>query len=81
MPRSTPTPAARRATNVTLPGTPIQQARDLGINLSEACGHGVALAVADRRRQRWLAENAEAVEAWNTHVAEHGLPLAACRQF
>ncbi len=31
--------------------------------------------------EKWIAENAEAVEEWNTYVAEHGLPLEKYRQF
>lgn len=71
----------RRATNVTLPETLLRDAREMGINLSQACEHGLAQAVAEKRRQRWLEENQQAVEAWNGHVAQHGLPLAAYRQF
>ena len=86
MPRSaslavSTTPAPRRATNVTLPETLLHDAREMGINLSQACEHGLTQAVAEKRRHRWLDENWEAMEAWNGHVAQHGLPLAAYRQF
>ena len=74
-------PSPRRATNVTLPEILLREARDMGINLSQACERGLVAAVAEQRRQRWLAENQEAMTAWNDHVAEHGLPLAAFRQF
>lgn len=80
MPRSA-SAAPRRATNVTLPEPLLREARHMGINLSQACERGLAAAVADARRQRWLAENRDAMAAWNEHVAEHGLPLAAYRQF
>jgi antitoxin CcdA len=73
--------ASRRATNVTLPESLIQEARALGVNLSQACERGLAAEVTRARRQRWLAENRDAMDAWNGHVAEHGLPLAAYRQF
>ncbi len=74
-------PSPRRATNVTLPETLLRDAREMGINLSQACERGLAAAVSEQRRQRWLEENREAMDAWNGHVAEHGLPLAAYRQF
>jgi antitoxin CcdA len=80
MPETTPA-APRRATNVTLPEPLLHEARDLGINLSQACERGLAIAVAAARRQRWLEENQGALAAWNEHVVEHGLPLAAYRQF
>lgn len=75
------TVSPRRATNVTLPVTLLHDAREMGINLSHACEHGLAQAVAEKRRHRWLEENQEAVDAWNGHIARHGLPLAAYRQF
>ncbi len=76
-----PAASPRRATNVTLPEALLQDAREMGINLSQACEQGLAAAVAETRRQRWLAENQDAMDAWNEHVAAHGLPLAAYRQF
>ncbi len=81
MPRPVSAAAQRRATNVTLPDALLREAREAGINLSQACEQGLAAAVADARRRRWLDENKEAIASWNDHVAEHGLPLAAYRQF
>lgn len=81
MSRTATSASPRRATNVTLPETLLRDARDMGINLSHACERGLAAEVADARRQRWLEENRGAMDAWNGHVAEHGLPLAAFRQF
>ena len=84
---STPQPSnrsvasSRRATNITLSATLLQDARNLGINLSQACEQGLAAAVSEARRQRWLDENRAAIQAWNEHVETHGLPLAAYRQF
>jgi antitoxin CcdA len=74
-------PPRRRATNVTLPEPLLSEARALGVNLSAACEQGLAAQVATARRQLWLAENQDALQAWNDHVAQHGLPLAAYRQF
>ena len=66
---------------MTLPETLLGDAREMGINLSHACERGLAQAVAEKRRQRWLEENRDAMDAWNGHVAQHGLPLAAYDQF
>ena len=80
--RQAPSAASpRRATNVTLPEPLLQEACALGVNLSQACERGLVEAVAASWRARWLAENQEAIEAWNIHVDTHGLPLAAYRQF
>ena len=76
-----PVASSRRATNVTLPAALLHDARSLGINLSQACEQGLAAAVSEARRQRWLDENRAAIQAWNEHVEMHGLPLAAYRQF
>ena len=76
MPRS-----ARRATNVTLPEPLLTEARTLGINVSQACERGLAAEVTAARARRWQAENRAAIEAWNRHVEEHGLPLAEYRTF
>jgi antitoxin CcdA len=76
-----PAPNGRRPTNVTLPEALLREARNLQINLSQACERGLALEVAEQRRERWLKENQGAIAAWNAHVDEHGLPLANYRQF
>ena len=71
----------RRLTNVTLPESLLRDAHDLSINLSQACERGLAAEVASLRRQHWLEQNSEAIEGYNEHVARHGLPLGAFRQF
>jgi antitoxin CcdA len=71
----------RRATNVTLPEALLQEAKALGVNLSQACERGLTAEVEALRRRRWLEENREAMAAWNAHVAEHGLPLESFRTF
>ena len=81
MPPPVAEPITRRATNVTLPEALLREAREMNINLSQACERGLAAEVAAVRRRRWTEENRDAMNAWNEHVAEHGLPLAAYRQF
>ena len=70
MSRATAFASPRRATNVTLSETLLQDAREMGINLSQACERGLAVEVANTYRQRWLEENKGAMDAWNGHVAE-----------
>ena len=71
----------RRATNVTLPEALLREARDLNINVSQACERGLATEVSETKAQRWLRDNRAAMDAWNEHVEQHGLPLAGFRQF
>jgi len=73
--------AARRPTNVTLPADLIAEARQLRINVSQACEAGLRASVAETRRAQWLAENQAAIEAYNERVEKEGLTLAAYRQF
>lgn len=75
------TQAARRPTNVSLDRALVEEARALGINLSQACERGIAAQLAQVRGERWLAENRAALEASNDYVEQHGLPLARYRQF
>jgi antitoxin CcdA len=76
-----PTSGPRRATNVTLPEVLLREARELNINVSQACERGLAWEVAETKAQRWLRANRAAMDAWNDHVEQHGIPLAEFRQF
>ena len=71
----------RRPTNVTLSESLLREAKDLDINVSQACERGLAAEVVEVKAQRWLRENRAAMDAWNDYVAQHGLPLAAFQQF
>ena len=73
--------APKRATNVSLNGALLDQARALGINVSRACERGLALQIAETRAEQWLAENQPAIESSNAYVDRHGLPLVRLRQF
>ena len=77
---STP-PAPRRATNVSLPEDLIGAARELKVNISQACETGLQEAVAKSRAERWIEDNREAIESSNAYVEKYGLPLARYRQF
>jgi antitoxin CcdA len=71
----------RRATNISLPGDIVEEAKDLGINLSQACEKGVVAEISIKRRERWLAENMSAINERNAWVEKNGLPLAKYRMF
>ena len=71
----------RRATNVSLPEDLIGAAKELNVNISQACEKGLQEAVSKTRAERWIEENRDAIEYWNQYVEEHGLPLARYRQF
>jgi antitoxin CcdA len=80
MPDSTP-PVARRATNVTLREDLVALAKELEVNISQACEAGLAAQVKAAREKKWLGENREAFEYYNKYVEENGLTLERFRTF
>jgi antitoxin CcdA len=70
-----------RPTNVTLNVLLVEEAKALGVNISLAAASGLEQAVAKRRAERWLEENAAALASYNDYVEENGLPLEIFRLF
>jgi antitoxin CcdA len=77
----TSTTARRKATNVSLNPDYLAEARELGINISKACENGLVQAVKEVRGARWIEENREALDSFNTYIEQHGLPLEKYRLF
>ncbi|MEA3039675.1 MAG: antitoxin CcdA [Sphingomonadales bacterium] len=73
--------ARKRPTNVSLNPSLVQDARELGVNVSQACERGLEDEVRKARAAAWLEANKPALEAWNRYVEENGLPLAEYRRF
>jgi len=71
----------KRPTNVSLSEAILSEAKLLDINISRAAERGLVQAIAERRAERWLADNRAALESSNAYVEKHGLPLARFRQF
>ena len=71
----------KKATNLTLDASLIEEARSLEVNLSRAAEVGLRLAVRQALADRWRAENAEALASSNAWVDQHGLPLVQYRSF
>ena len=67
----------KKPTNVTLDQTLVEDARSLGVNLSQAAEQGVRDAV----RVAWIEENRASMEAWGKWAEENGLPLEKHRMF
>ncbi len=64
--------ARKRPTNLTVNEDLLRQARELGINLSQAFEQKLEELVRAAKAERWVEENREAIEAHNRWVAEHG---------
>ena len=71
----------RKPTNVSLEVALVEEAKQLGVSISQASNRGLEQAVKKARGERWLEENMAALESYNAYVAEHGLPLAKYRLF
>lgn len=67
----------RRPVNVTIDQQLVEDAKENGVNLSQAAEGGVRKALADK----WLADNAEAIKSVNEWVDKNGLPLEKYRRF
>lgn len=76
-----PARTSKRAANVSLSVPLLDEARALGVNVSQACERGLAERVGQVRAERWLAANQAALDSSDGFVAEKGLPLARHRQF
>src|SRR3546814_7249049 len=64
----------KKPTNVSLSAALVEEAKTLGINVSEACQTGLAAEVRKAREATWKEENRAAIESWNAHIRENGLP-------
>lgn len=64
--------APRRAANVTVNEDLLRRARALGVNLSRTLESALIDAVTARTRERWLAENGAAIQAYNQDVERNG---------
>ncbi len=58
-----------------------QQAKSLGINLSQTLEATLEREISRREQEEWLAENRRAIEAYNRRIEEHGPALSAYRSF
>jgi antitoxin CcdA len=72
---------ARKSTSMTLDGAVLEEARQLGINVSQAAESGVVAAIRAERARIWKEENAGAIDDYNAFIEANGIPLAQFRKF
>lgn len=70
-----------KPTNVSLDVALVEEAKALGVSISQASNRGLELAVRKARAERWLEENRDALESSNEWMAANGLPLEKYRLF
>ncbi len=71
----------RKPTNLSLDSALVEDARELGINLSRTCEEALRKEVSAERGRRWQEENKEAIAAWNEWAENNELPLDKYRAF
>ncbi|MCM2336225.1 MAG: type II toxin-antitoxin system CcdA family antitoxin [Pseudomonas sp.] len=71
----------KRATNVSINQGLLEEAKALDINLSATLERALEAEVRARKRERWLAENREAIEAYNARVERDGVFSDGLRSF
>lgn len=81
MPPAYNTQAPKKATNLSINADLLSKARELDINLSATLEQALSEALKQRRRDRWLAENKAAMDAYNDHVEKHGVFSDGARSF
>jgi antitoxin CcdA len=72
--------APKKATNISLPADLVEEAKRLGINLSQACETALSKEVRKAMGEEWKRENREAIQSWNKWIAENGMPYDEYRQ-
>jgi antitoxin CcdA len=72
---------AKKAVNVSIPADLLEAARSNDINLSATLAVAIEQELRQRRREAWLARNADGIEAYNRDVDQHGTFGDALRTF
>ena len=73
--------SAKRSTSMALDRTILDEARELGINISMVAESGVVAAIRAERARRWKHEYAGAIADYNAFIDAGGVPLAEIRKF
>ena len=73
--------APKKAANLSINSDLLSQARALNVNLSATLEQALIETLRQKRQEQWLAENCEAIEAYNSHVEEHGVFSDGLRSF
>ncbi|MDR3482257.1 MAG: type II toxin-antitoxin system CcdA family antitoxin [Burkholderiaceae bacterium] len=73
--------APKKATNITLALDVYNDAKALGINLSQTCERLLRETIRAEQERRWASEHADFIRAYNQTVEQEGLPLEQWRSF
>ena len=73
--------SAKKPTNVSVRADLLAEARALGLNLSRTLESALEQAIREKRREQWLEDNNEALQAYNRHIERDGLFADRFRSF
>lgn len=71
----------KKAVNLSVDDSLLQQARRLKLNLSQVFEGGLTEAIRQCQREEWLQQNQAALDAYNEHVEKHGVFSDRLRSF
>ena len=71
----------RKPANLSINAELLKQAKELNINLSQTLERHLAEVVRQARREQWLTENREALDAYNRRVEAEGTFGDGLRRF
>jgi antitoxin CcdA len=72
--------AAKKPVNLSVNSDLLRQAKELKVNVSQVLEVALASQVKRLREAQWLEDNKAAIDAYNRHVEENGLPFDSLRQ-
>ena len=75
------TNAPKKATNLSINSDLLRQTKELNINLSQTVEDYLSELVREAKRKQWLAENAEAIAAYNERIERDGVFSDGLRRF
>lgn len=73
--------APKKAANLSINSELLQQAKELGINLSQSLEETLADKVARLKEELWLEENRDAIEDYNRTIERRGVFSNGLRRF
>jgi len=73
--------APKKAANLSINADLLSKAKEMDINLSATLEQALADVLKKKQREQWLAENKNALEAYNEHVEKQGVFSDGLRSF
>ncbi len=73
--------APKKSANLSINSDLLRLARENHINLSQALEQRLAEVLREEQRRKWLAENLEAIDEYNSRIERHGVFSDGLRRF